>query len=166
MKNYFDNLIDGQNFNIVRIFIYYFQWYVTVIKKGDGNREYFMGFVLSNNPSYYLYGHVGDNVSYSVGNWLRNVTHIIDELSKNSPKKVLIFVGGTGLYFDKLINGISYIPDVGPEIKTKSSELYQKHGIKYFLNVLEKFDQITFSTIDKNNPRRVLRAWEVFDASG
>ena len=119
-----------------------------------------------NNPNYYLYGHVGDNDNYSVGNWLRNVTHIIEELSKNSPNKVLIFVGGTGLYFDKLINGISYIPDVDPEIKTKSSELFQKHGIKYFLNVLEKFDQITFSTIDKNNPRRVLRAWEVFKASG
>ena len=52
-KNYFDNLIDGQNFNIVRIFIYYFQWYVTVIEKGDGNRKYFMVFVLSNSLSYY-----------------------------------------------------------------------------------------------------------------
>ena len=50
----FDNLIDGpKNFNIVRIFIYYFQWYVTVVKKGDGNREYFMVLVLSNFLSYY-----------------------------------------------------------------------------------------------------------------
>ena len=118
------------------------------------------------NPNYYLYGHVEDNVSYSVGNWLEDVAHIIEELSKNNPDKVLIFVGGTGLYFNALINGISYIPDVAPEIKIKSSELFREHGIKYFLNVLEKFDQITFSSIDKSNPRRVLRAWEVLKATG
>ena len=53
-KKYFENLINGpKTFNIVRIFIYYFQWYGTVIKKGDGNREYFVVFVLSYNPSYY-----------------------------------------------------------------------------------------------------------------
>jgi len=119
-----------------------------------------------NKSNYYLYGHVEDNVNYSVGNWLKDVTHIIEDLSKNSPDKILIFVGGTGLYFNTLINGISYIPYVDPTIKSKSSELFQEHGIKYFLNALEKFDQITFSSIDKNNPRRVLRAWEVLKATG
>ena len=119
-----------------------------------------------NKSNYYLYGHVEDNVNYSVGNWLKDVTHIIEDLSKNSPDKILIFVGGTGLYFNTLINGISYIPYVDPAIKSKSSELFQEHGIKYFLNALEKFDQITFSSIDKNNPRRVLRAWEVLKATG
>ena len=119
-----------------------------------------------NKSNYYLYGHVEDNVNYSVGNWLKDVTHIIEDLSKNSPDKILIFVGGTGLYFNTLINGISYIPDVDPEIKSKSSELFKEHGIKYFLNALEKFDQITFSSIDKSNPRRVLRAWEVLKATG
>ena len=101
-----------------------------------------------------------------MGNWLKDVTHILEDLSKNSPDKILIFVGGTGLYFNTLINGISYIPYVDPTIKSKSSELFQEHGIKYFLNALEKFDQITFSSIDKNNPRRVLRAWEVLKATG
>ena len=119
-----------------------------------------------NKPNYHLYGHVEDNVNYSVGNWLKDVAHIIEELSKNSPDKILIFVGGTGLYFNTLINGISFIPDVDPEIKSKSSELFRKHGIKYFLDALEKFDQITFASIDKSNPRRVLRAWEVFKATG
>ena len=42
-----------------------------------------------NKPNYYLYGHVEDNVNYSVGNWLKDVANIIDELSKNSPDKTI-----------------------------------------------------------------------------
>ena len=53
LNNKHNNLIDGKIFNIVRIFIYYFQWYVIVIKEEDGNHKYFMVFIFANNHIFY-----------------------------------------------------------------------------------------------------------------
>ena len=66
-------------------------------------------------PHHTLYGHVSCTRSYSVGDWLKDVSKIF-ELNPKKPQ-TFIFVGGTGLYFNALLNGLSQIPQIPKEIR-------------------------------------------------
>ncbi|MGB6120186.1 MAG: isopentenyl transferase family protein, partial [Mesorhizobium sp.] len=59
-----------------------------------------------------LYGHVHPSTPYSTGEWLREVSALLDEDEVSGP---LIFVGGTGLYFKALLGGLADIPAVDPD---------------------------------------------------
>ena len=65
-----------------------------------------------------LYGHVPFNRDYSVGRWLRDVAQILDK----SPDRPII-VGGTGLYFKALTEGLANIPATPPEIRARAAHL-------------------------------------------
>lgn len=109
------------------------------------------------NFSHLLYGHVDNKEAYSVGDWLRQVTPLLD--GNHRP----IIVGGTGLYFRALTEGLANIPKIPKEYKKKSSELIQKGKM---LDMVADFDEATRSKIDLQNPVRVARAWEVLQATG
>ena len=107
--------------------------------------------------SHLLYGHVDNKEAYSVGDWLRQVTPLLD--GNHRP----IIVGGTGLYFRALTEGLANIPKIPEEYKKKSSELIQNGKM---LDMVADFDEATRSKIDLQNPVRVARAWEVLQATG
>ena len=109
------------------------------------------------NFSHLLYGHVDNKEAYSVGDWLRQVTPLLD--GNHRP----IIVGGTGLYFRALTEGLANIPKIPEEYKKKSSELIQNGKM---LDMVADFDEATRSKIDLQNPVRVARAWEVLQATG
>ena len=109
------------------------------------------------NVSHLLYGHVDNKEAYSVGDWLRQVTPLLD--GNHRP----IIVGGTGLYFRALTEGLANIPKIPKEYKKKSSELIQNGKM---LDMVADFDVATRSKIDLQNPVRVARAWEVLQATG
>ena len=109
------------------------------------------------NVSHLLYGHVDNKEAYSVGDWLRQVTPLLD--GNHRP----IIVGGTGLYFRALTEGLANIPKIPEEYKKKSSELIQNRKM---LDMVADFDEATRSKIDLQNPVRVARAWEVLQATG
>ena len=109
------------------------------------------------NFSHLLYGHVDNKEAYSVGDWLRQVTPL---LARNHRP---IIVGGTGLYFRALTEGLANIPKIPEEYKKKSSELIQNGKM---LDMVADFDEATRSKIDLQNPVRVARAWEVLQATG
>ena len=109
------------------------------------------------NVSHLLYGHVDNKEAYSVGDWLRQVTPLLD--GNHRP----IIVGGTGLYFRALTEGLANIPKIPEEYKQKSSELIQNGRM---LDMIADFDEATRSKIDLQNPVRVARAWEVLQATG
>ena len=109
------------------------------------------------NVSHQLYGHVDNKEAYSVGDWLRQVTPLLD--GNHRP----IIVGGTGLYFRALTEGLANIPKKPKEYKKKSSELIQNGKM---LDMVADFDEATRSKIDLQNPVRVARAWEVLQATG
>ena len=109
------------------------------------------------NVSHLLYGHVDNKEAYSVGDWLRQVTPLLD--GNHRP----IIVGGTGLYFRALTEGLANIPKISEEYKKKSSELIQNGKM---LDMVADFDEATRSKIDLQNPVRVARAWEVLQATG
>lgn len=105
-----------------------------------------------------LYGHVPFNRDYSVGRWLREVAQILEK----SPDRPII-VGGTGLYFRALTEGLANIPQTPPEIRQRSDQLLNDQGLGALLIGL---DPATLARIDRKNPVRVQRAWEVLQATG
>ena len=104
-----------------------------------------------------LYGHVPGDRPYSVGKWLQDVTPLLTE---NYPP---IIVGGTGLYFSALTNGLADIPRTPKEIRARADNLLAQEGLDALLLAL---DPDTLARIDRQNPMRVQRAWEVQQTTG
>lgn len=106
---------------------------------------------------HHLYGHVAGDVAYSVGQWLRDVTPLL------SGDQRLIIVGGTGLYFGALTEGLADIPAIAPEIRGLADQRMKDDG---FQSLLAELDPETVTRIDVKNPVRVQRAWEVLKETG
>ena len=92
-----------------------------------------------------------------MGDWLRDIGPI------STVGKRPIIVGGTGLYFRALTEGLADIPPIPADIRTQSAELLAKGGLQLMLKDL---DAETRSSIDVQNPMRVARAWEVLRSTG
>lgn len=104
-----------------------------------------------------LYGHVPFSSTYSVGQWLREVTPFLTE----HPAPVI--VGGTGLYFMALTEGLARIPATRPDIRLVAMDRHQRDGLAALIADL---DPHTRAKLDLRNPARVLRAWEVQTQTG
>lgn len=100
-----------------------------------------------------LYGHVGWQEPYSAGRWLREVTPLL----KSGPRPII--VGGTGLYFSALTEGLADIPATPPDIRAEG-DLLDLDTLRAAL------DPVTAARIDLQNRARVQRAWEVQRATG
>ena len=103
-----------------------------------------------------LYGHVGRDEIYSVGHWLREVAAL---LKGGVP---VVIVGGTGLYFTALTEGLVDIPVTPPETRAQADMRMATDGIA---GLLAELDPDTLARIDKANPARVQRAWEVMQTT-
>ena len=106
---------------------------------------------------HHLYGHKAPNDEYSVGHWLRELSGILNT------NKNLIIVGGTGLYFTALTEGLVNIPKISNKVKYTSKKKLNDNGIA---SLLKDLDNETLENIDIKNPMRVARAWEVFHETG
>jgi tRNA dimethylallyltransferase len=103
-----------------------------------------------------LYGHVPFEAEYSVGDWLRAVRPLL------SGKARPIFVGGTGLYFRALTEGLAEIPAIPPEIRAEADAMTDAD----LLAALDQVDPELAARIDRQNRARVQRGWEVWRATG
>lgn len=136
-----------------------------IIVNADALQVYACWRVLSARPTYEeeraqphaLYGHVGDQTSYSVGHWLREVTPLMAQSARP-----VVIVGGTGLYFRALTEGLSAIPPIPQDIRAQGDAL-RRSDIAAMRGAL---DAQTAARIDLNNPARVQRAWEVLRSTG
>ena len=104
-----------------------------------------------------LYGHVAKDADYSVGHWLRDVQDILKHHDRP------IIVGGTGLYFTALTQGLATIPPTPDDLRAKGNALRATYGLEALLKDL---DTATRDAIDIQNPMRVQRAWEVLQNTG
>ena len=136
-----------------------------VIVNADAIQVYRNWRILTARPSiaeealatHMLYGHIAAQIEYSVGHWLKDVQNILN-IYPNP-----IIVGGTGLYFSSLTNGLIDIPDIPAQIRSEAKSRIQSDGIE---SLIEEIDPETIKKIDKNNPVRIQRAWEVMKATG
>ena len=102
-----------------------------------------------------LYGHVARDQTYSVGHWLREVAGVL--------RRPVVIVGGTGLYFAALTEGLADIPAVPAPVRAEAEAVRKAGGVA---GLLAGLDGATAARIDTANPMRVQRAWEVLRATG
>ena len=108
---------------------------------------------------HHLYGFCDVRKKYSTGEWLKLLLNKIKDIRRR--KKVPIVVGGTGLYFKALTDGLVKIPNIPIKVRNKIRLMQKKLGQKKFYNKLLKFDPLIKNKIDKNDIQRSIRAYEI-----
>ena len=108
---------------------------------------------------HHLYGIVSVRNSFSTGHWLKLAIKKIYEIKKK--KKVPILVGGTGLYFNSLVNGLVKIPNIPIKFRNRIRLMQKKYGQKKFFEKLLKIDPLVRNKINKNDVQRSIRAYEI-----
>jgi len=116
------------------------------------------------NIKHHFYGFNSVKKRFSTGHWLKLAVKKIEEQWKK--KKVPIVVGGTGLYFKALTDGLVKIPDI-PNIKrTQIRRLHKKIGQKKFYAQLIKLDHLAKKLVLPTDTQRSMRAYEVKKFTG
>jgi tRNA dimethylallyltransferase len=111
------------------------------------------------NIKHHMYGNVDLSKKFSTGQWLKTAIKKIKEIKKR--KKIPILVGGTGLYFQSLINGLVKIPEIPFKFRDKIRLVQKKEGQKKFYKNLLKIDPKAKGKFDPNDTQRTLRAFEI-----
>ncbi len=111
------------------------------------------------NIKHHLYGFKSVKDNYSTGNWLKDVKLKIKNIKKKN--KIPILVGGTGLYFKALVDGMVKIPDIPLTMRNRIRKKHSKIGQIKFYSELIKLDPLCKKKINKNDSQRSIRAFEV-----
>ena len=111
------------------------------------------------NIKHHLYGTVDLNKKFSTGQWLELAIKKIKNIQKK--KKIPILVGGTGLYFQSLINGLVKIPEIPLNFRNKVRLMSKREGQKKFYKKLLKLDPKIKDKFDPNDTQRSIRAYEI-----
>ena len=123
--------------------------------------------ILSSRPNnkeikkakHHLYGIISVKKYFSAGDWLKLAKIKINQCQK--AKKIPIIVGGTGLYFNTIVKGISKIPNIDIETRNKVRNLFKKLGYENFYEKLLKIDPKIKNKILPTDSQRIQRAYEV-----
>jgi len=108
---------------------------------------------------HHLYGFQSGKKNFSTGDWLKLAIKKIGEVKRR--KKIPILVGGTGLYFKALIDGLVEIPNIPMAFRNKIRKLQKDLGQKNFYKKLLKIDPNLVKTIKPTDTQRSIRAYEV-----
>ena len=111
-----------------------------------------------------LYGMLSVKESCSAGRWREMAVKEI-EIAWNDGR-LPVLVGGTGLYFKVLLQGISKIPDISADIRDETRALHDRIGPKAFHAELAKVDIETAKRLSEADTQRLTRAYEVYLATG
>nr|WP_114943269.1 tRNA (adenosine(37)-N6)-dimethylallyltransferase MiaA [Microvirga calopogonii] len=110
-----------------------------------------------------LYGHVDAAVNFSVGRYVADAVAVLREVQGG---KLPIFVGGTGLYFKALTEGLSDMPSVPDEVRDQVRRDSEGLETPELHRLLTERDPETARTLRPSDRLRVQRALEVFAATG
>ena len=108
---------------------------------------------------HHLYGFHDVKKSFSTGDWLNLVNKKIKEVQNKN--KIPVLVGGTGLYFKALTEGLVKIPNIPVKLRNQIRTLHQKLGQKNFYKKLLKLDLSSRGKINPKDSQRSIRAYEV-----
>lgn len=113
---------------------------------------------------HHLYGYVHPSQSYSTGQWLTDIADLLESGGLDGRRPV--FVGGTGLYFRALLGGLSQMPKIPDSLRSRLRSELSELGSARLHEELKEMDPAAAASINPGDPQRVLRALEVFEASG
>ena len=111
------------------------------------------------NIKHHLYGFQSVKKNFSSGDWLKLVNKKILDIKKR--KKIPILVGGTGLYFKAITEGLVNIPNIPIRLRSKIRLLHKKIGTKRFFSELVELDPISKNFVKPTDTQRIIRAYEV-----
>ncbi len=100
---------------------------------------------------------VEDN--YNVGAFEKDAVERLDQLFKSH--KVVVMVGGSGLYVDAVTKGLDYFPEVNSSIRKNLNKQLETKGLSSLQEQLKELDIESYNTIAIDNPHRVIRALEI-----
>ena len=137
------------------------------IINADSMQVYNEIFILTSRPTlqdtnivkHHLYGFNSVKKNFSTGLWLEMVINKMKE--QWNQNRTPILVGGTGLYFKALTDGLVKIPDIPNDLRTDIRELHNKIGQKNFYNKLIKLDPLVKNFLSPSDSHRSMRAYEV-----
>ncbi len=113
---------------------------------------------------HFLYGHLALEAEYSAGAWLRDLEGVLEQCRARDLRPII--TGGTGLYFKALTEGLAPIPPIPPGVRASAGAELRRLGLASLGAELAARDPETAAGLDRANPARVLRAWEVLEATG
>ena len=137
------------------------------IINADSMQVYNEIFILTSRPTlqdtnvikHHLYGFNSVKQKFSTGHWLKMVINKMKE--QWNQNRIPILVGGTGLYFKALTDGLVEIPDIPNDLRTEIRELHKQIGQKKFYNELIKLDPLVKKFLSASDSQRSMRAYEV-----
>ena len=113
---------------------------------------------------HHFIGNLSIHQNYNVSSFEQDAIKLIYQLFEE--RDAVVVVGGSGLYLDALAYGIDDLPDASEELRLDLKRLYDNEGIEALQVKLEALDPVFYLQIDKQNPKRLLRALEVCISTG
>jgi tRNA dimethylallyltransferase len=111
-----------------------------------------------------LFGHIGVADAYSVGRWLRDVEGALAWCRETGRRPVI--VGGTGLYFKALLEGLAPIPEVAADVRAYGGARAETVGAAALHRVLVERDPEMAARLAEGDTQRIVRALEVIESTG
>jgi len=102
--------------------------------------------------------------NFTVGDFEKEALQLLDELFKTHDH--VIMVGGSGLFIQAVTQGFDNLPTADPEIRELLNREFAEKGIEHLQQKLKEADPDYYDQVDLNNPQRLVRALEVFQATG
>ncbi|MFO7573680.1 MAG: tRNA (adenosine(37)-N6)-dimethylallyltransferase MiaA [Bacteroidales bacterium] len=113
---------------------------------------------------HHFVGFLPVNSYYSASMFEKDAINLLGSLYKE--KEVVIMTGGSGLYINAVCEGIDDIPDVDPGIRERYISKLREEGIESLRTELRIVDPHHYARVDLRNPRRIMRALEIFASTG
>ena len=113
---------------------------------------------------HHLFGTVDAADGWSVGRWLAAAAERLGQIADRGRDAVV--VGGTGLYFKALTEGLAEIPTVPADVRDQTAADFAALGEAAFRERLGVHDPVAAERIERGDAQRLKRAWEVWQASG
>ncbi len=143
-----------------------------VVINADSMQVYDTLCVLTARPSeedmqgipHHLYGHIPASSLYSTGEWLREISALLDELRVEG--RLPVIVGGTGLYFKALTGGLSDMPPIPADIRERYRQRLIEEGSAPLHQELQARDPEMARALKPADGQRIVRALEVLEATG
>lgn len=113
---------------------------------------------------HHFLGHLELERTWSAGEFARQAEPVLQGILND--RRIAVLVGGSGLYIDALCNGLDALPISDGTRRSRLQERLSTEGLIALTEQLRSLDEVTWNSIDRNNPHRVIRALEICLVSG